>query len=337
VKVIFSFDYELFFGPVSGSPEKCILEPVDALAQVAKEFHIPLCIFVDAGYLDAIGRFMKNSLALQKQSSLIRRNLDALVADKHEVLLHIHPHWEDTIWTDNSWHFDLSRYCLGHFDPSIVLDIVERYSNHLRGYAPNGRLVAYRAGGWAVQPFPVIGNALAAAGIFIDSSVYPGGRDATGLTDFDFTSAPSKAMWRFEQDPSIEDPMGRFLEIPSSSMSVPPSYYWKLALHRLLTNSESRSFGDGLVRSTPSRKNRQDKLIKLLTSTQYCVTLDGMKASLATAEYRKRKKQGAELLVLLSHPKAMTPRSIDYMRSLVREMVMNGDEIVGFKHFDLVN
>lgn len=336
MKILITFDYELFFGGNSGSPEKCIIEPVDAIIATAREYGAPMGFFVDAGYLHAIRRFMAASATLGKHDALIRRNLDAIAAQKHEILLHVHPHWEDTIWAEERWQSDLSRFCLSDFDPPQVLDIVGRYAKELRCHVADGRLLAYRAGGWAVQPFPAIGAGLAAEGIFIDSTIFAGGRDTLGIVNFDFTRAPSKSRWRFETDPATEDPGGRFLEVPTSSMTVSPSYYRRLALSRLTTSSDRRPFGDGAVRSLPPMRRHLDKLGKLLTSTRYCVTLDGMKASLVAAEYRRMRKEGAEFLVLLSHPKAMTPFSIECMRELMDEIYANGDEVVGYGYFNSV-
>ena len=334
MKIILSFDYELFFGASSGSPEKCMIEPSVVLAALAAKFRAPLCFFVDTGYLVALRRLSAASALLRGQEAMFRRNLDGLAAQGHEILLHVHPHWEDAVWTGERWDFDLSRFCLSDFDPAAVLDIVKRHADELRPHTRSGRIHAYRAGGWAVQPFHPIGRALKAAGIRIDSTVFPGGRDVSGKTNFDFTGAPQKQQWHFENDPAVEDPQGNFLEIPTSSMTVSPLYYWRLAFSRLAARADLKPFGDGAVRSMPSASNRRDKLNKLLASSLYCVTLDGMKASLALVEYRRARKRGAELLVLLSHPKMMTLFSVECLRRLLEEIHRNGDEVVGYECFD---
>lgn len=333
MKILLSFDYELFFGPRSGSPEKCLIEPAEALAGIAAQYSAPLCFFVDAGYLDAIRRFTAGSGLLRSHEVMVRRNLAMLSDQGHELLLHVHPHWEDSVWAGDRWEFDLSRFCLSDFSPAAVTDIVKRYVDELRPHARGGRIHAYRAGGWAVQPFPPIGRALKAVGIHIDSTVFPGGREVAGNARFDFTNTPPKHKWRFENDPTMEEPGGTFLEVPTSSMTVSPMYYWRLAFARLMQRTGMRPFGDGAVRSMPSARSRLDKLNKLLASTLYCVTLDGMKATLAVGEYKRARDRGAELLVILSHPKMITPFSLDCMRRLLQEIHRNGDEVVGYQHF----
>jgi hypothetical protein len=49
--IYLTFDYELYFGEPTGSIEKCIIEPTEALLKVADEFGVKLVQFVDCGYL----------------------------------------------------------------------------------------------------------------------------------------------------------------------------------------------------------------------------------------------------------------------------------------------
>lgn len=330
LKVLVTFDHELFFGQASGTPEKCLIEPGRALAAVAAEFGVPLCFFVDAGYLVALRRLAPTSATLRAQELAVRGSLAELARQGHELLLHVHPHWADAVWHGERWHFDLARYALSAFDEAAVHDIVQRQADELRPYTPDGQIHAYRAGGWAVQPFAPIGRALLAAGITTDSSVFWGGRDASGHGAYDFTHAPRQAKWRFGADPAVEDPAGRFLEVATSSMTVWPTYYWRRAMAALRGGTNLRPFGDGGVRPLKADSNLRDKLTKLLSPTLYCVTLDGLKAGLAVPEYLRARQRGDEMLVLLSHPKMLTRYSLTCLRQLLQLMRQQGDEVVGY-------
>ena len=329
MKVLITFDHELFFGTSSGTPERCLIEPGRALAAVAAEAGVPLCFFVDAGYLVALRRHGAEHAELRVQEAAVRHSLDVLARQGHELLLHVHPHWEDALWRDGRWHFDLARYALSAFSANEILDIVRRQADELRPHARDGHIHAYRAGGWAVQPFAPIGRALLAAGIAVDSTVYPGGRDAGG--SFDFTYAPRKSMWRFDADPAVEAPAGKFLEVATSAMTVWPTYYWRRAMASLRGGADLQPFGDGSVRPLKAESNLRDKLTKLLAPTLYCVTLDGPKAGLALPAYLRARSRGDELLVLLSHPKMMTPASIGQLGALLRAVAQNGDQVVGYQ------
>lgn len=334
MKILITFDHELFFGPSSGTPERCLVEPGRALAAAAAEFGVPLCFFVDAGYLVALGRQGREHTEPRRQEALVRHSLDELAQQGHELLLHVHPHWEDAVWRDGVWQFELARYALSAFSGADVMDVVRRQAEALRPHTRDGRIRAYRAGGWAVQPFAPIGQALLAAGITIDSTVYPGGRDAGGTDAYDFTRTPAKATWRFDCDPTQEDPGGRFLEVPTSSMMVWPTYYWRRAAMALRRSAHLRPFGDGGVRPMKGDANLRDKLTKMLMPTRYCVTLDGPKAGLVMPAYRQARRRGDELLVLLSHPKMLTPYSLACMRQLMTAASDNGDQVIGYGAVD---
>ena len=53
-------------------------------------------------------------------------------------------------------------------------------------------------------------------------------------------------------------------------------------------------------------------------------------------EYRRARKQGAETMVTLSHPKMMTPFSMRCMQQLLEDIQRNGDQVVGYDHFDAI-
>ena len=61
MKTLLTFDYEVYFGARTGSVERCLLDPTDALARVAAKHAAPLVFFVDAGYLLALRREMGRS------------------------------------------------------------------------------------------------------------------------------------------------------------------------------------------------------------------------------------------------------------------------------------
>ena len=131
MRVVITFDHELFFGPASGTPERCLIEPGRALAAAATEAGAPLCFFVDAGYLLALRSLAPRHSTLRAQEAAVRRSLDDLASQGHELLLHVHPHWEDALWNDGRWHFDLTRYALSAFDDDAVVELVRRQADTL--------------------------------------------------------------------------------------------------------------------------------------------------------------------------------------------------------------
>jgi hypothetical protein len=252
---------------------------------------------------------MHKSAGLREEHDAVCRQVEALAADGHEIQLHIHPHWEDSRWEDGGWRIDTRRYALHAFEPEAIHDIVERYAAALRSLAGPGCAYAYRAGGWAIQPFDKLRPALRAAGVTIDSTVYADGRSEGATQPYDFHGAPAKSRWRFDADPLVEVADGAFLEVPIASRRLMPEFYWRFAAAKKLGGARHRAFGDGAAITLESG----DLFRKLLRPTHSVVSMDGYKSSFlarAAEDYRAR---GLEDFVVIGHPKALTPYSLDQL------------------------
>jgi hypothetical protein len=307
LRTLLTFDYEVYFGRRTGSVERCLLEPTDALVRVARKHRAPLAFFVDTGYLLALRREMRGRTPLRLAHDAICRQLSDLARRGHELHLHVHPHWEDARWEGGEWKLDLARYALQSFEPAQAGEIVKRYLEALRelGGASAGR--AFRAGGWVIQPFDRLRPALRSAGVKIDSTVYPGGHRASPVQPYDFRRAPARSRWRFEHDPLVEDPEGGFLEVPIASRSLGPSFYWRLALAKKVGGKRHRAFGDG----HPIAMDGGDLAAKLTRPSTSVVSVDGLKADFLEAAADDYRRRGLEDFVVIGHPKALTPHSIE--------------------------
>lgn len=317
MEIYITLDYELFFGTNSGSAENCILKPTEALLEILDPYGIKFSCFADAGYLLALEKQMGDYRELQEDYNKVTRQLKLLAANGHGIELHIHPHWEDSRFDGNKWVFDTSRYKLPDFEEGAVMDIVTRYNSLLKrvaGRAPK----AYRAGGWSAQPFAPIGKALAANGVFIDSTSYPGGHYESQRQVFDFRDVPMyKSGFRFASDLTREDPSGQFVEIPISAHRVPPAFYWRLAATKIGKGGQHRPFGDG----SAIPMSGEGKL-KLLTSySNSVVSIDGFKASFLAEAFRDYVKHtdGKGNFVIIGHPKAFTKYSLKKLASFVEK------------------
>jgi len=307
VRTLVTLDYEIYFGRRTGTVEKCLLEPTEALMDIAERRGAPLAFFVDAGYLLALRREMKHSQQLARDHLAVCRQLKRLARRGHELQLHIHPHWEDARWGDGGWELDLKRYALHAFAPAEIDDIVRRYVGALRDVAGPAAGRAFRAGGWVIQPFDRLRSALANAGVAIDSTVYPGGHRGGDIQPYDFRRAPSRSTWRFEDDPLVEDPRGAFLEVPIASHRVTPGFFWRLAAAKKAGGSRHRPFGDGEAIAMEGN----DLLARLTKPSTSVVSIDGYKATFLESAAEDYRRRGLEDFVVIGHPKAFTPFSLE--------------------------
>jgi len=315
MKLLITLDYELYFGQKTGSPQHCLIDPIEELnrqlASTGKD--IKLCLFVDAGYLIRLQAESYKFPELATQYKQIIQHLKKLSQHGHDIQLHIHPHWEDSHYDGADWVIDFNRYRLHEFPDSEIHRIVHDYTRLLEDISGK-EVFAYRAGGWCLQPFDQLTSALTSNGIWLDSTVYFKGFSNEPTRWFDFTNAPEKSRWHFEDDPETENTNGSFLEIPISSVRISPVFYWRLLLSKFTSNAAHKTFGDG-----SSMRWTKLQYLKMLTTFSYSVaSIDGFKASLLEKAWNQGKQRGTDdIFNLIGHPKALTPYSINKLAEFI--------------------
>lgn len=327
VRTLLTFDYELFFGPRTGSVARTLIEPTQALAALAARYGARLVFFVDAGHLLRLRAEMDAVPQLRADHDLICRQLERLVRAGHELELHVHPHWEDARWRDGRWRLEGTRYALHAFAPEEIADIVRRYAALVREFGGPRAARAYRAGGWVIQPFAALRAPLLQAGVCIDSTVYAGGRSQSAIQPYDFRGAPRKSRWRFDADPLVEDPAGPFLEVPIASRRLAPWFFWRFAAMKKLGGAHHRAFGDGCA----IPMSRADLLRRLVAPSASVVSMDGYKASFLAQAAREYRARGMEEFVAIGHPKALTPYALT---QLERHLAAHAPEVVTFSCYE---
>lgn len=325
MRTLLTLDYEVFFGPATGTVARSLVEPTDALLALASRHGARLAFFVDAGFIARLRAEMGKAARLRREFTEVCRQVERLARAGHEVQLHIHPHWEDSAWQGDGWRMDVSRFALQSFAAADIADIVRRYTSVLRELAGPEAACAYRAGGWVLQPFAPIRGALLDNGVTIDSTVFPGGHRSGAVQPFDFRAAPRKSRWRFDDDPLVEAPHGAFLEVPIASRRLRPDFFWRLALARKAGGGRHRPFGDG--RAIPMEGG--DLLGKLLWPSTSVVSMDGYKASFLEAAAADYEARGMEDFVVIGHPKALTPYSLERLDAFLAK----GREVVGYEEY----
>jgi peptidoglycan/xylan/chitin deacetylase (PgdA/CDA1 family) len=302
MQVVLSFDYELFFGSNTGTVEKCMIEPTNHLLNLVSTYQIPMTFFVDAGYIWRLQQDAGNHASLQSDYERICDQIQRMESLGCEIQFHVHPHWENARFLNGKWEIDTANcYKLSDFAPSNAIEIIHKYFSALQGIV-NRPMLAFRAGGWCIQPFESYVDVFKALGIQIDSSVFPGGYFTGGSYDFDFRAvAPFSNPYRFETDVCIPDENGYFLEAPIASWKYSPLFYWELYLFGRLFPAHHKMMGDGSFLAQPGRKK------SVLTSfTWNHVSTDGYYAKLLQRQFNWYKKNNKEVFVVIGHPKGLT-------------------------------
>lgn len=317
MKIFITLDYELFFGSKSGSVQKCIIEPTQALLNIVDPLQIKLSFFVDVGYLMALERQKDQYEALNGDYNLVCDQIRSMSDNGHRIQLHIHPHWEDTFYNGTDWEFNTKRYKLADFSESEVLEIVTRYHTVLTAICGQP-CTAYRAGGWSAQPFKPIGTALAKNNIYIDSTVFPGGYYQSAQQQYDFRKVPAFCgEYKFSADLARQDDSGEFVEIPISAHRVSPIFFWRFVWIKLFGGAKHKAYGDGFAIS----KEGND-IFRLLTRfSNSVVSMDGFKASYLGQAFAAYKRQAGadDPFVIIGHPKAFTPYSLSKLEQFIKK------------------
>ncbi len=308
--LILSQDYELFFQQ-SGSIEKCLFEPCELLLKFASKNDIKITFFVDAGMLTCMQRIAPNNPSVASQLSRIQSHVESLSENGHEIGLHVHPHWEETSWSDDGWRFSGTRYQLRDFSDDEVGDIFESYASTLNNLSRDP-VVSYRAGGFCVEPFARIKGHLRNAGIHIDSSVVPGAKLIDREKGFDFSAAKDVGWWRFDESPAMPEAVGHFLEIPITPNVLPFFYYWGRLFHRLIGRQPAAVLGDGMAKAIGGTE-----IFRRLAGGSRMAELstDGPKAELLLKS--KIKKQHRDVYQVMGHPKLLSGRSLNALQKFM--------------------
>ncbi len=306
IRTLISLDYELFFGEKTGSVDRCLIEPTQKTANVLNKHNAKLVLFVDASYLVRIKQLSAQYPDLGHSFDQIAQQLSTLSQQGHDIQLHIHPHWDLCHYDGSNWHIDTSKYRLHDYNNEEINAIVRACCTVLTDITDNPP-IAFRAGGWCLQPFEKISDALYDNGIWIDSTVFENGTSDDPTRWFDFTHPPEKPHWVFNNDPMIEDPRGRFLEIPISSFKLSPLFFWKMAFIKKFSKREHLSFGDGYAMTA----NPGYYLHRLTRFSYSPVSIDGSKAgTLAPAFTAFKRRYPTGIFNIMGHPKSLSEYSL---------------------------
>jgi len=305
MNVFLTFDYELFFGAETGTVEKCMLEPTRELLSLARKHQTPMTFFVDIGYLICLEKWIPAYPKLQRDHDLVTEQMELILEQGSAIQLHIHPHWEKSVYDGQKWIIDTTNcYKLSDFPMPEIERIVRTYKQRLDEITGQ-KSHSFRAGGWCIQPFNLLEQVFSELGLTYDSSVFPGGHFEAGAYAFDFRNAPRTNPYRFQSDVCIADPQGEFTEYAIGSYRYSPLFYWRLYGFGKINPKTHRMWGDGIFLSQPGRKQQV-----LTHFTWNHASTDGYYASKLAAITRRALRKGESDLVFIGHPKGNTLYSI---------------------------
>jgi len=239
IYLLFSADYELYFGENLLSEGEVLIEPTEQILKAFEEEGIPITLFADVA---SVWRYRYLKIE-SDYVSLFENQLRQAIRQGHDVQLHLHPHWMTSTFDGKKWEMDESKFKLsdlGYGDRKIQSlesadELIKRGKEYLEGLLcpvdPSYQCIAFRAGGYGIQPNEKeLISALLSAGFKIDSSIVPGMFFKSNVNQIDFRNIPSKLNYRIGTKFGIdhEDSQGIF-EIPIAAYS---ESFWETLIDR---------------------------------------------------------------------------------------------------------
>jgi hypothetical protein len=169
--------------------------------------------------------FRYRELARHRFVDAVEDQLRDAVRRGHDVQTHLHPHWLTAECKEDTWSFDPESFLLGTLGDAdhvysetkeLLIRARQYLESLLKPMSPDYRTVAYRAGGYGLQPNErAVLKALEDTGYLIESSVVPGMRLKTGRHRVDFTSVPARSNWIIGSEGALErESASGLLEVP---------------------------------------------------------------------------------------------------------------------------
>lgn len=330
-KLIISFDYELFFGDRSGTVENTLINTTNKILDALDKCHLKGNFFVD--YL--MFKYLEQNIdeRSKRDLSMLKWQIHDIIKRGHRIELHLHPHWIDAKYNnDGTWNYsNYSHYMLSSFTKDEIWQMFKEGTEYLTRLArevdPTYKIVAFRAGGWAIQPFDKLKYAFLDNDIRIDSSLSYGSYNLKVNQYYDFRNMPFKPYYRFEDDVCKEDENGQFIEVPISSYH---RTIWNMIcdkVYKIL--GLSKNMADG----THCRSNDQNKEIhkrtlkeKLSKNIRNMMTFSQTSTPSMFLAFLSQKEG---LLCVIDHPK-------DFSITTVPTLEMMSKLCEGITYMDVV-
>lgn len=326
--LLLTLDYELF-GDGSGDVFKHIVEPTNAILDVAECYGAKITVFFEVVEYWRLKQEWESGNKMGYEHNPVeameQQVLD-IIARGHDVQLHIHPQWVDAKWNNGKWVVDLNNWRLGTFSSSsislkqLIAEGKRTLEKLINPVFPNYECLAIRAGGFNAQPSQEIVAAMRELGINFDSSIVPGGKEDGSLSVYDYTKLPNDIGFWFV-DKKLEEPSQINTDIIELvHVSFPIMRLLKfLSLSRIRSILQNHKSAHASFSAKTAKSNWLQRLFNKLSfffkkeyqTWDYCLFPNWLHRYFM----RKVLKQTSrDLFVVIGHPKSLvSTQSLEYL------------------------
>ncbi len=327
--ICITFDYELFLGKNNGTAKEVLFDPTDKLIRMLNEEGVSATFFADTCSITqhqryGIGEYVRN----------FSEQIQTMYKMDQDVQLHIHSHWLESEYKNEEWIFDSKSYRLQSFgfDESVeenVYSIIrsgrEYLESTIQKVAPEYRCIAYRAGGFTLQPHQELIKALYKEGIRIDSSIAPM-LSSGGANSYEYTHVIQNVNWNISSDNEwwIDSNNTEALyEIPVATENKNPFCF----LLKRIFCPQSIKLNLGTKRGSYINAGNVDSRKKVSVinyiSCYNALSLDAYKAEFLYKQliryYKKHHcNEKDATIAIIGHPKLVIPEYINNLQSFIQ-------------------
>ena len=331
INLLLTFDYELPLGGCE-SYDKGLFDPARKLLEKANALNVPLVLFAD------ICSAIQFKNWDQDYYEKFKNQVHFALETGHDIQPHIHPHWMDSEYHEGDFK-PSQRFGLSHFKdhPTISIeDIIKTSITKLKEMClevmPDYRCVAYRAGGYNVEPESArILSTLYEEGIKYESSVIRGLYQNFSFSQIDYRNAPDLNFWKVPITGPLtkvaeEEPF--LMEYPISSIPNSVFNIIRRRFHKTLNKQEIKArrydhSGKGYA-AISKKTGLWDKVRMLMNPVVLTFDRDHLRLEdlerIVRHQVKKNKNQDEIFVTLISHPKSMGDYHLDLMERFIVRM-----------------
>lgn len=312
MNIYITLDYELFLNDITGDVDHCLITPTKELLKVLDKHKIKATFFVDMAYVYRLNQLRVQHASLQEDYEKVLLQINELAETKQKIGLHIHPQWFYSNYNGKEWQVDFDHYKLSDMP---VQEACDKFfcCKEMLDCISGQEIDSFRAGGFSIQTFTCFTEMLNKCGITKDSSVTYKGKMLSKLHYFDYSSVVSPDIYSFDENIVKPVENGKITEYPisTSKMWNLKYCYNRYKYHRAHDNKNWGNGGD-----LPSKRGTgliKSMIKKIKPSVGIGASIDYQAFFHLNFIYNVYKREGYETLVILGHPKNLSPLSLKYL------------------------
>jgi hypothetical protein len=335
LNICLTFDHEIYFGENYFPEEEILFKPTYRLMDVLNANDTGGTFFTDVCSV-----FKYQSLGLNDYPEQMAAQLRDLIAHGQDVQLHIHSHWYKSEYNGGKWKFDDNTFRIHAFGfdegtpetlsaGKIIRDGKAYLESTLRSVDSSYQCIAFRAGGFCLQPEAELLKVLKANGITIDSSIAKNLHSDTALHYYSFMDMPREINWWKNPETGIGTAAaqggGNIFEVPIGTLKKKPVKWWLSKRNIPFNPSVKRGTYFPLPQSRIGRLQKIKNRLHGLWSNALTLSLDSYRGNVLAGMVKEFLKDYDcrnydQYIAVICHPKIMSDDHIRNMDAFIKEV-----------------